>query len=881
MGVTAGVREVRRGAPPLPAAIIDRPAVVERLDDCLHRQLGLVVAPAGSGKTVLLTQWLARHPELPVAWLALDRSHNDTGRFARDLLSALAAILPELDPDAVLSELASGGVDLGDRFVELLVAELGEVTAPCVVVLDDFHVLASPRLVHDLGQLISQLPRQCHLVIAARSDPGLPLQRMRVSGEVVVLRERALAFDVPAARALLAAVGAPPIDEPAVEALVTRTEGWAAGLQLAGLSLREAPHVDRFVAEFAGDDRFVADYLTEEVLAQQSPPVRSFLLRTSALTMFSAELAEAVTGGRGAAALIEELQRRALFVVPVDHHRGWFRYHHLFQDLLRYHLRAEAHGLERAVRVRAAVWHLDRGDWRGAAEYLVASQAWELALDIVNGHGHELFERSEGGTLLRWLTAIAGGSDDTDVRTQLPLLVAQVVSDHAFAAEETYYRLARRHDLLEGQRACADVLLSILVQFHLPAADGLAAADRALARLPALADSELPDVFGLTDRDSLEIVARLSRAKALAFLGRSDEATAAFDEAAAGDGVRYPLWRIHVLGGAAQFHAALGDLVAAHHEATEALAIARETGTLDHVATTDAHLALGAVALERHEVESAATHLSEGRARAERCRRFANLDLHRGLRARLDAATVGNREALATLRQPSPGPYTQATTVEAHAALAVRFLVGAGELALARGALAHLRVSGAAAHQVHAAATVIAVATGEIGEARRALDQWIPPAESPGSAVERTVWEAVVLDAEGDTPGAHECLRRALMQAEPQQHRRPFLDAGATALRLLRHLERRQPSPFGRSVLEAEVAGGSRRDAARRLVEPLTDRELAVLSYLPGRLSNAEIAGELYVSLNTVKTHVRNIYRKLEVVDRDAAVDRAAELGLL
>ncbi len=175
----------------------------------------------------------------------------------------------------------------------------------------------------------------------------------------------------------------------------------------------------------------------------------------------------------------------------------------------------------------------------------------------------------------------------------------------------------------------------------------------------------------------------------------------------------------------------------------------------------------------------------------------------------------------------------------------------------------------------------MAVASGEIAEARRALDQWHAPPEAPGAAVERMVWKAVVLDGEGERAEATECVRRALALAEPQQHRRPFLDAGPTALRLLRHLDRRQPSPFARSILDAEAAAGTRRDAARRLVDPLTDRELAVLSYLPGRLSNAEVAAELYVSLNTVKTHVRNIYRKLEVVDRDAAVDRAAELGLL
>ncbi len=629
MGVTAARGKLCERAPSLPAGVIDRPGLVARLDDCLHRQLGLVVAPAGSGKTVLLTQWLERHPELPAAWLSLDRSHNDAGRFARDLLDALAAVLPHLDTEAVLNELASGGVDLGDPFVEVLAAELGEGTTPFVVVFDDFHVLASPPLVRDVGQLIRRLPGRCHVVIASRSDPGLSLQRLLVSGEVVVLRQQALAFDVPEARALLAAVGAPMLDEPGVEALVARTEGWAAGLQLAGLSLREAPHAAQFVAEFAGDDRFVADYLTEEVLAQQSPTVRHFLLRTSTLTMFSAELADAVTGGHGAADLIEELQRRALFVVPVAHRRGWFRYHHLFQDLLRYHARAEAAGLERAVRVRAAVWHLERGDWRAAEEYLLASEAWELALDIVDDHGRELYERSEAGTLVRWLTAIAGGPAGGDARTQLALMAAQTMSDHAFAADETYHRLLRRDDLRAGERACAEVLHSTLLQFHVPGADALAAAESGLARLSTLAPDEVPDLYGLTDRASLEFLARLMRAKALAFLGRNVEAAAAFDAAATSEGVRYPLWRIHVLGAAAQLHAGVGDLVSAHHEATEALAIARETGVLAHVAMADAYLALGAVALERHELEAAALHLREGRTRCERSRRFANLDIHR------------------------------------------------------------------------------------------------------------------------------------------------------------------------------------------------------------------------------------------------------------
>jgi LuxR family transcriptional regulator, maltose regulon positive regulatory protein len=341
--------------------LIPRPRLAERLDEGRGRGLVLVCAPAGYGKTVLLADW-ARRGRQPVGWLSLDAGDNDPARFWRHTVAALDRVRPGIS--------ARMGPLLGPppppSFEPLVTALVNEVVGQpdadeaLLLVLDDYHVISS-QLVHEsLGFLLGHRPAGLHLALTSRSDPPLALARLRAHGQLTELRAAELRFTPAEAAALLqqgAAASGVTLPETAVAALATRTEGWAAGLRLAALSLRGQPDAAGFTATFTGSHRYVLDFLAEEVLEHQSEQVRTFLLETSVLERLSGELCDAVTGRAGSQVLLEQVERAGLFVVPLDEVRGWWRYHHLFADLLRARLQQEQPGRAAGLHRNAAAWY--------------------------------------------------------------------------------------------------------------------------------------------------------------------------------------------------------------------------------------------------------------------------------------------------------------------------------------------------------------------------------------------------------------------------------------------------------------------------------------------------------------------------------------------
>ena len=418
--------------PGLRPDLVPRPRLAQRLDKGRGPGLVLVCAPAGYGKTVSLAEWV-RHGRRPVAWLSLDAGDNDPARFWRHAVAALDRPRPGISERI--------GPLLGPppppSFDPLVTALINEVASQpdadeALLILDDYHVISSQRVHESLGFLLEHRPPGLHLALASRSDPPLALARLRARGQLVELRAAELRFTPGEATALLQQVAAAPggarldarLPDAVAAALAARTEGWAAGLQLAGLSLREQNDVDGFVAAFTGSHRYVLDFLAEEVLERLSEQVRTFLLQTSVLERLSGELCDTVTGRPGSQALLEQVERAGLFLVPMDEVRGWWRYHHLFADLLRARVQAEQPGGVPELHRNAAAWYDDHEMADDAIRHAVAAGEVAWAARLIEQHFDELFYlHGEGTTVQRWLSALPGDL----VRTRSRLLLAQAL----------------------------------------------------------------------------------------------------------------------------------------------------------------------------------------------------------------------------------------------------------------------------------------------------------------------------------------------------------------------------------------------------------------------------------------------------------------------
>jgi LuxR family transcriptional regulator, maltose regulon positive regulatory protein len=404
---------------------VPRPRLAERLDEGLSRGLVLVCAPAGYGKTVLLADWARRGPR-PVAWLSLDASDNDPARFWRHAVAALDRVCPGIGGRAG-PLLGPPGPPSFEPLVTTLINELAAQPSAddVLLVLDDYHMLDSRPVHASLGFLLEHRPPGLQVALSSRADPPLALARLRARGQLAELRAAELRFTADEAAALLQQAAAGPsvtLPDADVAALTARTEGWAAGLQLAGLSLRGQADVAGFVAAFTGSHRHVLDYLAEEVLERQGEEVHAFLLQTSVLERLSGPLCDAVTGHTGSQALLEQVEREGLFLVPLDEVRGWWRYHHLFADLLRARLRGEQPGRVAQLHRNAATWYQEHGLSDDAINHAAAGGEMTRAARLIEQNFDEVYYlRGEAATIQRWLSALPADL----VRSRPRLLLAQ------------------------------------------------------------------------------------------------------------------------------------------------------------------------------------------------------------------------------------------------------------------------------------------------------------------------------------------------------------------------------------------------------------------------------------------------------------------------
>lgn len=854
---------------------VSRPRLIERLDAVVPGGVGAVVASAGFGKSVLLAQWTRSLPSAHVGTVSLQARHNDAHAFAAALLEALGA--GGLDVGGLTEDLLeTGGGALGEPFVSRLLLELEHLEHELVLVLDDVQELTNPALLAELDHVLAHLPPKVRVVIAARWDPALQLRQLRMDGRLVDLRVDDLAFDATEGADLLGIVSDRELEPEQTLTLVERTDGWAAGLQMAGISLKGATDTSQFVDRFAGTDRLVVEYLTEEVLDTLDEPTQDFLLCTSVVSWFDVSLADALTGRRDAVHQLETIRQRSLFLVPIDGD-GRFRYHHLFADLLRYRLRAQR-GSDAAplLRRRAAAWYLEQGHADEAIEQLLAVRDADAAWQVVHSVGRGLFERNRAGALSDWLVRIEDIQVPVSVDVQIDLLAAQTGSNRFALASATYQRLRRRDDLSPGQLLATQALRAVSGFDHVPPDEVQELAEHVLEHLPDVPPAQVTDFLGVGGAESVEVMAGFMAGMARLYGGDALGAAAAFGRCSALPGARYPAWGVHLFGAHALARELTGHLREAERLARGALDVAAEAGLSHHVATTSAHSTCVALALDRRDVAAASLELAEFGARAVRHRGATFNALHRLQVARLTGLVEGPQVALDVLAQAMSLPTSSRLLARAEQVLRIRLLIESGDLPAARSAA--LAADDVVASGV--ARVDLELASGDVAAARWALDRWVPRTGDLADEVEHLVRSSAVLLAEGRPHEARECLVAAVVHAAGEGLRRPFLEHPL----LLRTVLRDPPvtsRAFVRSLLDGARSDDVRRAGQRQLVEPLTERELALLELLPTRLSNRELATKLYVSVNTVKTHLRNIYRKLGVADRDAAIVTATELGLL
>jgi LuxR family maltose regulon positive regulatory protein len=866
-------------APQVSPFAVFRGDLVRRLDDAVRSRVTLVVAPPGYGKSVLLAQWAASNPRRRIAWLTIDVADSNAVTFARSLITSLQRVHSGIGLMAA-ERIGTSGASMGDEFVVSLLEDLAHISET-VIVLDDVESVRNGAVLDELAVLVEQAPAGIHFVLSSRSDPQLPLHRLRVRGDLAELRQDQLKMSEVDAAEVIRRVCRTTLTPAQVRVLVRRTEGWPAGILMAALSLRGRTNVDEFVQTFSGDDRNVADYLADEVLARQPDEIREFLLDTSVLRRMCGPLCDAVTERTDSQRILEHLERSGIFVVRLDDRRRWFRYHSLLRDLLRFELRASDRPRERDRLQRAAAWHIEQSDLEIAADYLVIAELWDELVDFLRTHGRGLLERGTVGAVSGWLEGLPEEFLASRTDVQLTLAAAQAIAGRTFASDEMLARVDRGHELSPLEGAFSDALRAAMVQFHLPADRALQAADRGLQRLDRVVpDRPTVEILGLSSPDYLRGALKVSRGWALHYLGQTSAAYAALSEVVDEAEGRFLALEVSATGTLALLEAERGDLGRAQYLAVRALHIAQQSGLESRVASADAYLALAQFRRERNQLDRAALSLDEANHRIRRNGRHVLLWLHTLEAALLALAQARPEDGLTLLTErrlegrPGPAPHTSARIVSAEA----RLLIAAGEVSRAQEVLdSH---DGLRIPEVAAAEVAAAVATRDLASARKVLVTF-PEDESRRAIVERLLWEAIVEDLDGDHRQGRELIQESVRNAEREGLTRVYLDAGTHAWRLLRSLYHVDPRPFLRELVDQPVAPPPPQATVVGIVEQLSDREVLVLRYLPSRLSNPEIARNLYVSVNTLKTHLKHIYRKLGVANRSEAIEVAESLGLL
>jgi len=872
-------------------ALVLRARLSEHIGRATSATLTLVSAPAGFGKSTVMADLANAPGRARIAWLSLEPSDDDALTFWTYVIEALDRASPGVGTAArsVLTG-SEGSVDVA---VTTLLNALAALETDLVLLLDDFHVIGSVSIHEQVGYFLEHLPARAHVIIGSRADPTFPLARLRAKGALVEIRARDLRFSAAEAATYLESMGLS-LNDADIATLEGRTEGWIAALQLAALSLQDREDATGFIAAFAGDDRHIVDYLAEEVLRRQPDHIRDFLLKTSILSRFTGSLADAVTAGEGGAARIDALDRGNLFVVALDDQRRWYRYHHLFGGVLQAHLTYEQPDEVPILHRRASDWFEHNGDRPAAVEHAFRADDPGRVADLVELAIPEMRQFRREPALRRWIATIP--REEVERRPVLAVGYAgSILSANEVEGAEELLTAAERAN------AAGDPVVVDKPEYRrLPAMIQLYRA--AVAKMHG--DLEGNIAYARRVLELVEDGDDVGRGGAETFLGLAywgmGDLKRGYDWYAKGMASLERAGLISdVVGGSivgADIRLAAGRLRDAAHIYETGLARATRTQPPLRGAR-DMHTGLADIAYQRGRLDEADAHLDDARRLGIELGFPRDPYRWRVVRAR-NLQARGELDSALPLLDEAERLYLSdfSPDIRPVAAMRARILISHDRLADVRGwaQLAGLSPTDELSyvreyeHTTLARLLVAEAAQGDadaLATAHDLVERLLAAAEAgrrDGSRLEILVVQALGRHAAGDASGAFAALDAAVAIAEPEGYVRVFLDEGPPMTRLLKAAARRSKAPTYLNQLVRAASGAADQVPAKQpLVEPLSERELDVLRLLRSDLDGPDIANELVVSLNTLRTHTKNIYSKLGVSSRRAAVRRAEELELL
>ncbi|MCL5962484.1 MAG: LuxR C-terminal-related transcriptional regulator [Chloroflexi bacterium] len=891
-------------APPPHPKLVPRPQLVQRLGKgrSLGHRLILVSAPAGFGKTSLLSGW-ASQAQGETAWLSLDEGDSDPVRFWTYFIAAIQTLHADLGEISL--QALQTAQSPSQSVLTALLNEVEALPSGVAIVLDDYHVITSEIIHQGITFLLEHLPQQMQLVLSTRADPPLSVARFRARGQLTEIRAADLRFTPEETSAFLNTVMGLDLRPEDVIALEARTEGWIVGLQLAALSLQNRTDMREFIDAFTGSHHYVLEYLTEEVLNGQPEAVQSFLLQTSILEGLCASLCNAITGNSDGGAMLQRLQRGNLFITPLDDEHHWYRYHHLFADLLRNRLN-QALPFEQVFELhhRASRWHEQNGSIDEAVKHALEARDFERAALIAEKVAKATMLNGRVTTLLRWIDSLPEALLQARPRLRLYHGWAQFLCGKTELAERALQdsknsleALPRSpdNDALRGELA---TLLARGASLSGDTATAIQESQEALAYLPKddlISRARVTCALGIAhslDGDQDKATQALNRVVELSL------ATGSTFLAAHATGILATgLFHYGQLRKAAQYFQQVVDLGA------------KQEGTPFFPAAAG-YIGLADISLERNDLETAARYLDKGIDLSQKGGLAGDLFNGYITRARLWQAlgdSEGAIEALGHAEQILPFgnsfPSTFQLSIEQ-----TRLRLSLGDVEEAARWARRLQVPGRQVpivlHEVKQIALArLFLAQGKMEDALLLLDRLLPPAEAAhrfARVIEIYLLEAMALQAQGNSTAALRPLQRSLSLAEPEGYIRIFVDEGRPMAGLLLQVNKLEVgssiSGYANKLLGAFSAAGSEvsvESAPARnnlppstfkpqpLAEPLSERELEILRLVSEGCSNQEIADKLVVTLHTVKKHASNIFGKLGVNSRTQAIAQARQMGLV
>ena len=883
------------------ANVVIRQRLMEKLDESIQHgdRLILISTPAGYGKTTLLGEWIHRS-KYSAAWLSLDEGDNDPVKFMTYLIYALRKINPEIGETA-LSNLPSSQTQISNTQLTPLVNELAELPDKTLIILDDYHNINKQTIHNVVTTLIEHGPPHIHILLSSRADPPLPIARLRGRGQVTELRQNDLRFTLEEAAKFLAQNPAFDLSQSDIAALNARTEGWVAGLQMASASLEDQSDTSAFIQAFTGSNRFILDYLIEEVLENQSETIQNFLLHSSILEELCSPLCDSLISGffdppTSSQTILEELEHKNLFIIPLDDRRQWYRYHRLFSDLLRQRLELLHPNRKISLHQRASIWFESHEFPEAAIEHAFLAGDSHRAAELIERSAESILMQSQVTTILTWLKKLPPEELQTQPALSIYYAWALLWSGAPLKIIKAHMQLTAHQQAHSAQGLPLQAFLAI---YNGDVEEAGALAQQAIDQLPE------DDLLLRSLANFILASAHLARgetAKGIAIL----EETAMSSQRAGN--VMIAALVLCELGDESQKH---GHLHQAHRLYNQALEIAiNEQGAQLPVAGK-ALIGLGDISREWNDLQSADELLTRGISLAEQWSVLGTFEGYINLILVKDAQgdTHEADELFSRLRELA---YTfDASEIDDHVVemfaarrnilhddfdsveewIKIRSLDTAATSPIS-GEIEDILNSRLRKYENTILARFL-IAKGQYAEALVVLDQVLEEAEKADRVyliIDVEILRAIALQAQNKGEDALAAISNAMKLAEPEGFMRVFLDHGETLTGLLKNMRPSFNDPklsaYSERLLNAcspqpDPGKPIQKAQMKQPIESLSDRELEVLHLLPSSLSSTEMANELSISVNTLRSHLKNIYSKLEAHSRYEAIARAKEAGLV